>query len=646
MARALTAEDITLATGETDHARLVTIEIIFGVFEAIGGLDGCVNLCSLTLLNCRLQRISQLAPVSLTLTRLCLSDQELTRIEGLALPNLRQLLLDRNRIRVIENLDGCPKLQKLWLSHNCLTTIANLSACADLRELWLQNNQIQKLGDGLTKLTHLHSLALGGNGLSDFADLATLSHLPNLCSLSLDDAHYGANPITRAKGYRTYILNQLPQVRVLDGLEVAAKDQHAAEDAYFKRVLAFNDRIDAIQQDHERALSTIDSRRHRNQSHADVLQHELLAAFTTLEKSVQKGRAAIAAEETRQALLREKHATALQHTLEALHAEYTAHVDMVLRRETEAAAHTDAMFEILDARIAAEEEHAIAVAAAQAAYPHYAFHRVPVASPECRCLAALFAAPPQTTPEADDVKVLQVYRCQGPGCAPAPAPSDLLFGVVHELVAPTTTPLVLCATPWLAMACHDRMSPRSARRHRHVLLAKAPTTIATVIEWRDVASIDDLPTAIASLDLPRDSNAWVQVHYQIGNQQGRAYCLAPGGNALVEAAPEYYCTTFATPAAMSEADLEALMASTLPEPALETADMMDGDLTLLDGYDGRLQSALAAYTEALWADVGPRAKAKEPDDRKRVAKLQASIQHEQETQKATLRQQLHKSTKR
>ncbi|KDO34407.1 hypothetical protein SPRG_01543 [Saprolegnia parasitica CBS 223.65] len=616
MARALTADDITLATGETDHARLVTIEIIFGVFETIGGLDGCVNLCSLTMLNCRLQRISQLSPVSLTLTRLCLSDQELTRIEGLALPNLRQLLLDRNRIRVIENLDGCPKLQKLWLSHNCLTTIENLGACPDLRELWLQNNQIQGIGDGLAKLTNLHSLAIAGNGIGDFSDLATLAHLPNLCSLSLDDAHYGSNPITREKGYRTYILNQLPQV------------------------LAFNDRIDAIQQDHERALSAIDSRRHRNQSHADVLQHELLAAFKNLEESVQKGRAAIAAEETRQALLREKHATALQHTLEALESEYTAHVDAMLRRETEAAAHTEAMFKILDARIAAEEEHALAVAAAQAAYPLYVFYLVHGASPEHRYLASLFAAPPQRTPDADDIKVLQVYRCQGPPTTTTTT-TELLFGVVHgALVAPTTMPLVLCATPWLAMAFHDRMSPPNARRHRHVLVAKAPTTIASVVEWRNLASVDDLHTALASLELPREPISWVQVVYHIGDQQGQAYCLAPGRIALVEAAPEYYCTTFATPAAMSEPDLEALIAS--PEPALEA---MDGDTTLLEGYDGRLQSALAAYTEALWADVGPRAKAKEPDDRKRVAKLQASIQHEQETQKTTLRQQLHRSTK-
>ncbi|CAK4329877.1 unnamed protein product [Aphanomyces euteiches] len=118
----LTSHDITQATGEVDHQRVVEIEIIFGHFDEIDCLDECPNLCNLTrkttfgqnpmgahiglVIQCRLQRISRLEPVAHTLTRLCLADQELTKIEGLCLPNLRQLLLHNNHIRVIENLEG------------------------------------------------------------------------------------------------------------------------------------------------------------------------------------------------------------------------------------------------------------------------------------------------------------------------------------------------------------------------------------------------------------------------------------------------------------------------------------------------------------------------------------------------------------
>jgi len=57
-------------------------------------------------INCRLQGLSNLQPVANTLTRLCLIDQEIKKMEGLYLPNLRQLLLNQNQIQIIENLQG------------------------------------------------------------------------------------------------------------------------------------------------------------------------------------------------------------------------------------------------------------------------------------------------------------------------------------------------------------------------------------------------------------------------------------------------------------------------------------------------------------------------------------------------------------
>ncbi|CAK4266120.1 unnamed protein product [Aphanomyces euteiches] len=386
----LTSHDITQATGEVDHQRVVEIEIIFGHFDEIDCLDECPNLCNLTrkttfgqnpmgahiglVIQCRLQRISRLEPVAHTLTRLCLADQELTKIEGLCLPNLRQLLLHNNHIRVIENLEGVPKLQKLWLHSNSISTIENLHGCTDLRELWLQDNNISALG-GLDQLTNLHNLALSKNYLSHFEELAKLSHLPNLCSLTLSDEDFGSNPITRESGYRLFVINQLKQVRILDGLEIQTKDQRAAEDEYIKRVrvvacwgfnswqvLDFNDKIDTVQREHEQEMLSIDSRRNRNSSHAELLKQELLTAFRALEDLVTSGRKTVQDEHTRQQVIRAKYATALQHKLESIQQEYLAQMDALIAAETAA---MEELFEILEARIAAEEAQALAVASIQ-----------------------------------------------------------------------------------------------------------------------------------------------------------------------------------------------------------------------------------------------------------------------------------------
>jgi Leucine-rich repeat (LRR) protein len=124
-----------------EHAALAEIEIIFTNVHDIGpdGIARCAALRALTLIDTGLRRIRGLDAVGRSLERLCLSDQNLTRIEGLSqLPMLRELLLHQNAIAKIEGLDGCPRLRRLWLFSNRVTKIEGLHGCGDLRELWLQ----------------------------------------------------------------------------------------------------------------------------------------------------------------------------------------------------------------------------------------------------------------------------------------------------------------------------------------------------------------------------------------------------------------------------------------------------------------------------------------------------------------------------
>ena len=201
--------------GGNDLEVLEDVEIIFSPVYEIANLNRCVNLRSLTLIGVGLRRLSNLACVARSLERLCLPENEITRIEGLYLPNLRELYLHSNQICRIEGLDGCPKLQRLWLTDNRIVKLENLHALGDLRELWLQGNRISRV-QNLEPLANLESLHLANNRIADFKDLHRLSHLPNLRDLSLVDADHGSNPVVRADGYRQFVLCTLKTVRVLD----------------------------------------------------------------------------------------------------------------------------------------------------------------------------------------------------------------------------------------------------------------------------------------------------------------------------------------------------------------------------------------------------------------------------------------------
>lgn len=85
-----------------------------------------------------LREINNLTPVSHSLLRLVITEQKISRIENLHLPNLRDLLLHCNEIVRIEGLSHCPRLQRLWLFSNRIAKIENLDGLPDLRELWLQ----------------------------------------------------------------------------------------------------------------------------------------------------------------------------------------------------------------------------------------------------------------------------------------------------------------------------------------------------------------------------------------------------------------------------------------------------------------------------------------------------------------------------
>ena len=173
----LTPKRLCDGAGVERPADATDFEVIFTACTAMpsSAFEGCVALRSIEAISTGLRVMPCFvdAACASTLTRLCLTDQGLRKIEPLQLPNLRELLLHRNRIARIENLEGCPQLQRLWLSDNRIAKMENLHCVGNLRELWLQRNQIARIS-GVGYLPHLASIGLSGNPIADFRDLRRL----------------------------------------------------------------------------------------------------------------------------------------------------------------------------------------------------------------------------------------------------------------------------------------------------------------------------------------------------------------------------------------------------------------------------------------------------------------------------------------
>ncbi|NP_001084885.1 leucine-rich repeat and coiled-coil domain-containing protein 1 [Xenopus laevis] len=148
---------------------------------------------------------------------------QISKIEGLRhLCYLQHLDLSSNLITKIEGLDSLASLQSLNLSCNKLTRVEGLEKLFNLKKLNLSYNSIQDL-TGLIplhgwnhKLSHLYLHSNCINSIDEV--LQSTVGLNCLLHLTLEQNAKG-NPVCHALGYREIILENLPQLNSLDGLD-------------------------------------------------------------------------------------------------------------------------------------------------------------------------------------------------------------------------------------------------------------------------------------------------------------------------------------------------------------------------------------------------------------------------------------------
>ncbi|XP_061669434.1 U2 small nuclear ribonucleoprotein A' [Syngnathoides biaculeatus] len=138
----------------------------------------------------------------------------------------RELDLRGYKIPVLENLGATlDQFDTVDFSDNEVRKLDGFPLLKRLKTLLMNNNRICRIGENLEQsLPGLRELVLTNNNIQELGDLEPLASVKTLTLLSLL-----RNPVTNKKHYRLYVINKIPQIRVLDFQKVKLKERQEAE---------------------------------------------------------------------------------------------------------------------------------------------------------------------------------------------------------------------------------------------------------------------------------------------------------------------------------------------------------------------------------------------------------------------------------
>ncbi|XP_074521697.1 U2 small nuclear ribonucleoprotein A' [Halichoeres trimaculatus] len=138
----------------------------------------------------------------------------------------RELDLRGYKIPVLENLGATlDQFDTVDFSDNEIRKLDGFPLLKRLKTLLMNNNRICRVGENLEQsLPSLKELVLTNNNIQELGDLDPLATVKTLSLLSLL-----RNPVTNKKHYRLYVINKMPQIRVLDFQKVKLKERLEAE---------------------------------------------------------------------------------------------------------------------------------------------------------------------------------------------------------------------------------------------------------------------------------------------------------------------------------------------------------------------------------------------------------------------------------
>jgi hypothetical protein len=186
------------------------------------------KLRELKLYSCQISRIQNLEPCG-SLMALHLEDNHIGAIEGLdKLRGLEYLNLDSNRVQKIGNgLARLTKLKELHLSRNQLISLEGLAGLASLETCSFDHNRLcQVRSDHVKGLGKLDELHIAGNHLESLSFLAAGAHKAQLPNLMWLDA--SGNRLNAAS------LRNLPELAQVAELSLAGNEIEVIEPCVVK----------------------------------------------------------------------------------------------------------------------------------------------------------------------------------------------------------------------------------------------------------------------------------------------------------------------------------------------------------------------------------------------------------------------------
>lgn len=136
------------------------------------------------------------------------------------LTNLKEIALHQQDIERLEVIgDSCRQLEIIYLCNNYIPRIEGLVHLKHLQYLNLAVNNISVI-EGLEGCEMLQKLDLTLNFIADVASVASLR-----ANINLEVLHLTGNSCTSVAGYRQFVVDCLPQLKELDGNEVARSER-------------------------------------------------------------------------------------------------------------------------------------------------------------------------------------------------------------------------------------------------------------------------------------------------------------------------------------------------------------------------------------------------------------------------------------
>lgn len=151
--------------------------------------------------------------------------KDMSTLQLSRLTSLKALFLQGNEISKVEGMEGLHDLRELVLDRNKIKIITELSFAnqRNLQELHLEENRVREL-TYLNCMDNLQRLYMGSNRVQEMAEIEKLEGLNNLAEISLVN-----NPVARRHLHRPILVYRLKQLVIIDGIPITDEERGKAE---------------------------------------------------------------------------------------------------------------------------------------------------------------------------------------------------------------------------------------------------------------------------------------------------------------------------------------------------------------------------------------------------------------------------------